>query len=222
MARVHWIKTGYRGARAEFTDADIISSMLLLKNETMGRYNLQKKLAISDSSAKSLLNYCKKKGLLEIIGKKGHKLSSKGKRIVDLLEQVILKHNICSFEFFPKMKHYIIYIPKSDDFDLFNVSEKPSWKYRDIAITYGANSILLLLYENKELQFPEKDMKFTDFYPDFPEFFKKELFLVDQISFYLLIIASSSLEIARKSAIITAVHFYEKVLNRIHKEISNI
>lgn len=224
MVKVHWIKTGHRGARAEFTDSDIVSTLLFLDKEPMGRYNLQKKLAISDSSTKSLLNYCKKKELLEIASKKGHKLTSNGKKIVNLIRQVILKHNRSSYVFFPKMKHYLVFIAKhySGDYVLSDKQKKSSWKFRDIAIAYGADSILLLQYEKKKLQFPEEDMNINDFYPDFPVFFKQKLAMEDQNNYYLLIVASNKFEIARKSAIITALHFYEKVLQEIHKEISNV
>jgi hypothetical protein len=224
MAKVHWIKTGQRGARAEFNDSDILSTLLLLQLEPMGRYTLQKELAISDSSTKSMLNYCKKKQLLETESKKGHKLTSKGEKIVNLIKQVILKHGECSFEFFPNLKQYFLSISKNDFEDniLFQQKKQSSWIYRDIAIAYGADSILLLQYQNKQLQFPEKEMNLDDFYPDFKNYFKENLVLEDQISYYLLIIASDKIEIARKSAIITALHFYKKVMNEIHKEISNI
>ncbi|NHK30822.1 MAG: DUF4443 domain-containing protein [Asgard group archaeon] len=224
MANVHWIKTGQRGARAEFNDGDIITTLLLLHLEPMGRYNLQKELAISDSSTKSLLNYCKKKQLLEIASKKGHKLTSKGRKIVDLIKQVILKHKQCSYEFFPNIKHYILFIAKidSEDDGLFQQQKQSSWKYRDIAIAYGADSILLLHYQNDNLQFPERDMNLDDFYPDFKNFFKEKLALENQNNYYLLIVASNKIEIARKSAIITALHFYKNIMNEILKDISNI
>ena len=76
---VHWIKTGERGARAEFTDSDLITALLLIMENPMGRYKLQNELNLSDSSTKSLLNYAKKKNLLETkSGRAGHFLSYKG------------------------------------------------------------------------------------------------------------------------------------------------
>jgi hypothetical protein len=224
MARVHWIKTGQRGARAEFNDSDILSTLLLLQLEPMGRYTLQKELAISDSSTKSLLNYCKKKHLLETESKKGHKLTSKGRKIVDLIGQVIMKHGVCSFEFFPNLKHYILFISKIDSEEdvLFQQKKQSSWIYRDIAIAYGANSILLLQYQNEQLQFPEREMNIDDFYPDFKSYFREKLALDNPINYYLLIVASNKIEIARKSAIITALHFYKNITNEIHKVINNL
>ena len=55
--KVKWIKTGQRGARAEFTDCDIITALILISEEPMGRYKLQDELHLSESSTEVISNY---------------------------------------------------------------------------------------------------------------------------------------------------------------------
>ncbi|NHJ46787.1 MAG: DUF4443 domain-containing protein [Asgard group archaeon] len=219
MSKVHWIKTGQRGARAEFSDSDLITTLLLMSNEPIGRYQLQKNLLLSDSSSKSMLNFCKKIELLETAGKKGHQLTQRGSEFVNLIEKVILKHGICTFNFFPNMNHYFTIISSSKA----NNSNKEiqqvfaSWKCRDIAIAYGADSIILLQYENGILNFPEEEMKLDDYYPDLMQYVIDEVALSTHSNYYLLFVAAKEVEIARKSAIITALHSQPNVINEIRQ-----
>ena len=106
---VHWIKTGERGARAEFTDSDLITALLLIKENPMGRYKLQNELKLSDSSTKSLLKYAKKRELLEVkAGRTGHFLAEKGMQLVNLISRLILKHDKYEREIFPLKQHYYL------------------------------------------------------------------------------------------------------------------
>ena len=92
---VKWIKTGKRGARAEFTDSDLLTAVILISKVSMGRYKLQEKLLLSESSTKSLLNYCKSKNLLITTpGRTGHSLAENGKKVIDLVNQSTIQRFI--------------------------------------------------------------------------------------------------------------------------------
>ena len=211
---VRWLKTGKRGARAEFTDSDLITTLLLLSIETMGRYKLQEELLLSDSSTKSLLNYCKKRNLLEITSsRKGHSLTKKGNEIVELIKQVILYHGKSEREFFDKNEHYFVLI----NGELLNENIKtPSWKIRDFAIAYGADSILHINISSEEnFSFPEGEIILEDYYPGLPNYFKQILDSFSISNNNLLIVASKKYEIARKSAIISSLTSYKSIFKQI-------
>jgi hypothetical protein len=213
MSVVHWIKTGKRGARAEFTDSDLITALLILHDKQMGRYQLQKMLALSDSSTKSLLNYSKKLELVETAGQQGHKLTAKGIQIIEMVKQVILDHNICEYKFFPNLKHYFLIISPMDN-EIYS-----SWKFRDVAIAYGADSILFLNYIEDILLFPEEEMNLDDYYPDFKDFFTAEIAFKSLSNYHLLIVAAQSTASARKCSIITALHSNQQILSELHKKL---
>ena len=91
--KVKWIRTGQRGARAEFTDCDILTALILLSKESMGRYRLQEELQLSESSTKSLLNYCKSMNLLSAsIGRAGHNLTEEGMKVVNHFNAVFFDY----------------------------------------------------------------------------------------------------------------------------------
>jgi hypothetical protein len=219
---VHWIKTGERGARAEFTDSDLITALLLIKENPMGRYKLQTELKLSDSSTKSLLNYCKKKGLLEAkVGRSGHYLTKKGKELVILISKLILKHDKCEHEVFPSKQHYYVLLSTNKkNLEQTDVKIKPSWKLRDIAISYGGDAILFLKVNQKgKIQFPEKDIKIENYFPEFETEFTKDIEEYLQSMNYILIVGANEMEIARKGAIITGLNLVEEFIGYVHQEI---
>ena len=210
---VKWIKTGQRGARAEFTASDFFTALLLISNEPMGRYRLQNELAISDSSTKSLLNFCKTKGLLKATaGRKGHSLESKGERIVNILHQYILEYNTLNIEIFNEKNHYFVVFTDDKQMRL-NLS---SWKVRDIALAYGAKAILYLEFDkDNQINFPEKEIDVAKYYPRLQSDILKIINTELKIGNKLLIVAADSIEIARKSAIITAIHSSDLTFDNI-------
>lgn len=219
---VHWIKTGERGARAEFTDSDLITALLLIKENPMGRYKLQTELKLSDSSTKSLLNYCKKKGLLEAkVGRSGHYLTKKGKELVIYISKLILKHDKCEHEVFPTKQHYYVLLTTNKkNLEQTNVIIKPSWKLRDIAISYGGEAILFLkVNSDGKIQFPEEDIKIENYFPKFETEFAKDIEEYLQPMNYILIVGANEMEIARKGAIITGLNLVEEFIRYVHQEI---
>lgn len=219
---VHWIKTGERGARAEFTDSDLVTALLLIKENPMGRYKLQTELKLSDSSTKSLLNYCKKKGLLEAkVGRSGHYLANKGKEFVNQISKLILKHDKCDHEVFPSKQHYFVLLTTNKKkLGQNDVLIKPSWKLRDIAISYGGEAILFLKVNSEgKIQFPEEDIKIEKYFPEFETEFIIDIEEYLQPKNYILIVGANEFEIARKSAIISGLNLVEKFIGYVHQEI---
>ncbi len=219
---VHWIKTGERGARAEFTDSDLITALLLIKENPMGRYKLQTELKLSDSSTKSLLNYCKKKGLLEAkIGRSGHFLAKKGEALVNQINKLILKHAKCEHEIFPSKQHYFVILTTNEkSLEQNEVIIKPSWKLRDIVISYGGDAILFLEVNSEgKIQFPEEDIKIENYFPKFETEFIIDIEEYLQPKNYILIVGATELEIARKSAIIAGLNLVEKFIGHVHQVI---
>jgi hypothetical protein len=219
---VHWIKTGERGARAEFTDSDLVTALLLIENNPMGRYKLQNELKLTDSSTKSLLKYAKKKELLEATtGRAGHFLAAKGKELVNLISTLILKHDKCDQIVFPSKQHYYLVLTSNKkNLGQTNVNIKPSWKLRDIAISYGGEAILFLkINSDGKIQFPEKDIKIEDYFPEFEsEFLTKVKEYLLPLN-YILIIGANEFEIARKSAIISGLNLVEEFIGHVHQKI---
>jgi len=218
---VHWLKTGKRGARAEFTDSDLLTALILINEEPMGRYKLQSMLGLTDSSTKSLLNYCKKKNLLEISSTRmGHFLTSSGKNLVNLVYSKIPIHDILNYQIFPNLNHYFLLI--SDNFSNtahHNIRrvELPSWKFRDLSIAYGAEAILLLTIDEKEkLNFPEKEMNLAEYFPKLEDYFFREIKLLIPSNSLILITAAKTIEVARKSAFITAIYAFDGLIDQIH------
>ena len=224
--RVHWMKTGKRGARAEFTDSDIITALLLISRESMGRYKLQGELALSESSTKSLLSYCKKKKFLEsVAGRSGHSLTPHGHTILDAIQTILLEYDVCSCQPFEGKEHYYCVVRTDKKTNKFysNESKKSlsSWKCRDFAISYGAASILLLRRDSQgSLVFPEPDLVLSNYFPNLEENIYDALKAPLQENDLLLLVAANSLAFARKSAIITAIAFDEPLLLQLRKLIS--
>ncbi len=220
---VHWIKTGERGARAEFTDSDLITALILINQNPMGRYKLQNELNLSDSSTKSLLNYCKKKDLLEASsGRSGHSLAPKGEELIKEIVRILPKHDICDFEVFPDKYHYytIISNKKTEKSTDKKNTITSSWELRDIVVSYGGEAILFLfINDQKQLVFPEEDIDLKNYYPDLQTYFenkaKKFLDPLNQI----LIVSANSFEVARKSAIISGLNYNKKIIASIHRKI---
>ena len=206
-----WIKTGQRGTRAEFTDADLFTTLILLEKEPMGRYKLQEELAISDSSSKSLLNFCKNKLFLKAqTGRAGHSLTTKGQKVVEMIKELILEHDSLNFDIFENLVHYYVILNKSN-----NSNSLISWKIRDLAVSYGADSILFLINEKGKIDFPEEELNLIEFYPDLLDNIKRLLNNSNKKENYILITAAKNLETARKSAIITSIRLNQELYDKI-------
>jgi len=215
-----WIKTGARGARAEFSDADIFTTILLLTNGPMGRYRLQKELKLSESSTKSLLNYCKKKALVEIYStRKGHILSRKGKQIAKRLNTIICDHGTFPVQIFKDNAHYFVFIAKKpfeSKSENGKASFKPSWQLRDIAISYGAKAILFLkVLDPQHLNFPEEGLTLEKYYPMLETTILEKFQEALQCAAFLLVVSAPTSEQARKSAIISSLKFNENFYFKI-------
>ena len=201
--KVKWIKTGQRGARAEFTDCDILTALFLISDEPMGRYKLQNELYLSESSTKSLLNYCKSKNLLTTsAGRVGHSLTNEGKKIMDIIQDALLDHGEFSYPAFDNMYHYFVSVRKDKSID-----KNPTWKIRDIAVAYGAEAILFLEITNDlSVKFPESEIQLLNYYPDLEAKLENLLNEPLQKNSKLLIVAAKNIALARKSAFITAIY----------------
>lgn len=205
------IKTGQRGARAEFTDADLLTSLILLEDEPMGRYRLKDELQISDSSTKSLLGFCKNQQLLKShIGRLGHSLATNGRKIIEIIKKQILTHGKLNNKIFENLYHYYVIIHKKESGIKIN-----SWKIRDNAISYGANSILFLINEKGNIDFPEKELNLVEYYPNLLVNIKRMLSDSIKEENYILITAARSFEFARKSAIITSIQLNQELYDKI-------
>ncbi|MBN1330981.1 MAG: hypothetical protein JXA54_16030 [Candidatus Heimdallarchaeota archaeon] len=215
---VQWLKTGKRGARAEFTDSDLLTALILINEEPMGRYKLQQMIGLTDSSTKSLLNYCKKKNLLEISSiRTGHFLTSQGKELVALVTSIFPFHDILNYKIFPDLNHYLLLISNEITNKEFKRVEIPSWKFRDISISYGAEAILLLkIDENEKLNFTEKDMDLKTYFPKLEQYIFREIKVVIPSNCLILITAAKTTELARKSAFITAMHAFDGLVKHIY------
>ncbi len=200
---VKWIKTGKRGARAEFTDSDLFTALLLISKEPMGRYKLQKELLLSESSTKSLLNYCKSKNLLSTTpGRTGHSLAENGMKVINLINQRLYDYGVFKYQAFENKQHYFVTLKCLKD-----KHEDSSWKIRDIAIAYGAQAILFFeITDDLTIKFPENEIQISNYFPDLElkldNLFNKPL----QKQTKVLIVAANSIELARKSALITIIN----------------
>jgi len=219
---IHWFKTGQRGARAEFTDSDLVTALLLIDHEPMGRYRLLLKLQLSDSSTKSLLNYGKKKEFFKITSNRlGHYLTEKGKKIIQSIKEIIVSHGIWAHQAYPEKEHYYTIISsKINNHQNRNSASIPSWKIRDISIAYGADAILLLnITTNNNLAFPEEDMNLDEYYPTIIDYYQKEIANNNYSNNLLLITAAKSVEIARKSALIASISTFPDFFLLLREEI---
>lgn len=215
--KVIWIKTGLRGARAEFTDSDLFTTLLLIANEPMGRYRLQKELALSESSTKSLLNYCKSMKLLQTsAGRKGHSLDNLGEKIVNRLMEFIITYGILDMEISDEKNHFFVVFSLNKKVQLdFSPS---SWEIRDIAVAYGAKSILFLYIDDEnKINFPERELKINKYYPNLQQKINDTIKSNLKKDNRILITSANSIEVARKSAIATVTSivklFIEDILN---------
>ncbi len=218
---VHWLKTGLRGARAEFNDSDLLTTLLLLDEEPMGRYKLQSMLGLTDSNTKSLLNYCKKRNLLEITStREGHNPTTKGKNIISLIKTKIQQYDSLDYQIFPNLSHYFVLLYDNQSNTKKNNFERillPSWKFRDISIAYGAEAILLLtVNENQKLDFPEKDMNLTQYFPSLEDYFFRKINLSIPSNSVILVTAAKTIDVARKAALITALYAFKGLMEKIH------
>ncbi|MBD3189536.1 MAG: hypothetical protein GF308_02780 [Candidatus Heimdallarchaeota archaeon] len=216
---VHWIRTGSRGARAEFTDADLITTLLLISQEPMGRYKLQEELELSENSTKNLLNFGKINQLLETTcGPTGHFLTKKGKELVSSIFELIKDYGKCPCSPFEKKEHYYILIAPSTRKKGKNSLEMiSSWKIRDKAIANNGEAILFLKKKKTgDLDFPEPDIELKDFYPKFQRKIEYHLKIPIETNEFLLIVAAKTLQKARKSAFITTISMDKMLLEKVH------
>lgn len=209
---VKWIKTGKRGARAEFTDSDLLTAIILISKESMGRYKLQKELLLSESSTKSLLNYCKTKNLFTTTsGRTGHSLAENGMKVIDLVNQRFYDYGDFNYQAFENKKHYFITLKC-----LKNELNGPSWKIRDIAIAYGAEAILLFeITDDLSIKFPENEIQILNYFPDLESKMNSLFNKPIQKQTKILIVAANTNELARKSALITAIHSESTIRDKI-------
>ncbi|NHJ84601.1 MAG: hypothetical protein FK734_04015 [Asgard group archaeon] len=210
---VQWIKSGERGARAEFNDSDLITTLFLIKNEPMGRYKLQQELNLTDSSTKSLLNFCKKKSLLETIPKKrGHFLTKYGLEILEEFLMIITEHGFFNFRIFKNKEHYYTVLHVGDQ---FNSQIKQSWQVRDVVLAYGGEAILFLFYDGREVMFPEVDIKIDEYYPKLKPYLSEKTNFKVGTKCYMLIVGANSLANARKSALIASIKTFDQLNQRL-------
>jgi hypothetical protein len=212
---VHWIRSGKRGAHAEFTVADVITTLVLLDKEPMGRYSLQEELELSENSTKSLLDYGKKKGLLQAsAGRIGHSLQKKGVKLVEKISQIIVHHSSLSKDLLEDQKrNYFTIIrqaAKKEQKPPNNNQYPPSWKIRDIALAYGAEKILFLQTTSKlQLEFPEPEIQLEEFYPYLYNEFTQKNTIIEPTD-YVLFVFCASFPVARKSALVTSLLIHKK------------
>lgn len=160
------------GASPNFSDVHIIRALILLSREEIGRKNLVKGLGIGEGSVRTILKRLRKGGLVRS-SKKGQLLSKKGKGYI----QKYLKRFTAPIEFKSvdsgKFCSVAIIHKKADRI-------KTGFEQRDIAVGAGADSVLVLNYKNRKLEFPTKDVRLSDF-PDLIEGLKGFRFNEDDV-----------------------------------------
>jgi len=113
--------------------------------------------------------------------------------------------------------HYYTFISK-EYFEEIEVTS--SWKLRDIAVSYGGEAILFLnIDKQKQLVFPEEDINLKNFYPELQNYFEKRAKRFLNPLNQLLIVGANTIEVARKSAIISSLNISKKIIDSIHEKI---
>ena len=148
-------------------------------------------------------------------------MAKKGKKFVNQITKLIVKHDKCVQEVFPSKQHYFVILTTNEkNLEQNDMIIKPSWKLRDIAISYGGDAILFLeVNSDGKIQFPEEDIKIENYFPKFETEFIIDIEEYLQPKNYILIVGANEFETARKSAIISGLNLIEKFIGYVHQEI---
>lgn len=138
------------GPYAKYLNTDIFRAFLLLEKET-GRFELSKALYIGEGVTRTILRQLKNRNLIAST-KRGHELSSKGKRYLNEIKRLI--------SWKPRFDYYIPFYTNREKSLI--IVKRPNfivpYKLRDYAVSMGAEGALIFLYTNKRLIMPpDKD-----------------------------------------------------------------
>lgn len=146
------------GASPSFSDVHVVRAILALENEKMGRKRLVKFLGLGEGSVRTILKKLKNQSLINS-DRQGHELTSKGeKEVQKYLRKFSFPEKFPSRDLEGKFKVLTIVHNSSHRI-------KTGMEQRDTALNAGADGAILLVFKNKELEFPTPDISLSKF-PD--------------------------------------------------------
>jgi hypothetical protein len=140
--------------------AHILLTIYFIKKEgTLGRYELQKKLGLGDSTTRTLLKFLKKMNTIKSKQKRGHLLTESGIKILNVVQKKIINfHQVHFSEFAFGKNQVLVHLRKTERKIVNGIQE------RDEAIIAGARGAVTLEVENDRLVMPGIDEEFTQEY----------------------------------------------------------
>ncbi|MHA2060561.1 MAG: DUF4443 domain-containing protein [Candidatus Ranarchaeia archaeon] len=137
------------------SQAHLLLAIYFIQQEgPLGRYELQKKLGLGDSTTRTLLKYLKKIELIQSKQKRGHLLTDKGIKILTAMRKTIIDFYEVHFPEFAFGKTQVLVHLRDIESKITNGIQE-----RDNAIIAGARGAVTLEAHEDELVMPgiEKD-----------------------------------------------------------------
>jgi len=184
-----------------FNEIDIVRCFLNI-DRNMSRAELVKKLELGEGTVRTILDILKNNGLIDST-QKGHSLSKEGNKILNKVKDVELLEKI-EYGDYKNLKSQGIIIKNAQKLEKTTL-------LRDKAIKNGADSALILVYDNK-LKMPDFESK-----EDFSGFEKYYSFNKGDI---LIAAFASSKKLAEQSALSIALELNDN-LKKFIKSIKN-
>jgi len=165
-----------RGAKPSFTPIDVLLMIRIVdKYYLISRTKISKELEIGEGAIRTMVRHLKHSHIIEVI-RSGIRLNSKGKDIAKILNDIIL------YEGFIEEK--VLYKLALAKFNYLMILKKLAHKIkkgieeRDIAIKYGTQALVTLIFKQNSILFPD-GYPLGEEYAKFKEFLLKEINLSD-------------------------------------------
>jgi hypothetical protein len=162
-----------RGAKPSFTPIDILRMIRIIdKYSLVSRIRISKELEIGEGTIRTIIRYLKHSHIIEVI-RSGIKLGSKGKDIAKILNDTIIFEGFVDEKILEKLAlakfNYLMI--------LRNLAHKikKGIEERDIAIKYGTQALITLIFRQNSILFP-------DGYPLGEEFSRFKQFILKEFN----------------------------------------
>ncbi|MGC9021072.1 MAG: DUF4443 domain-containing protein [Candidatus Methanodesulfokora sp.] len=142
------VKSRAPGPAPSFNILHAVRAILLLRNESMGRASLARKLGIGEGAVKNMIGRMKREGIVRTM-RGGCLLTEKGRKIADeIAERIKAEAKLEGITLTVASKNYAILLKNSADKIKMGVEQ------RDIAVIFGASGATTLIFRNGKLLMP--------------------------------------------------------------------
>jgi hypothetical protein len=164
----------------QFTLAHTLLTLQQIASELiLGRYEIEKNLKLSNSTARILLRRLVDHNLIKPVKRKGHCLTTQGQTMLTKIKKRIPFNGPFSVPNLVPEPSYLIQIAQAEQKSQNGIIE------RDLAVRYGARGGITIQCEKKKLVIPGVTNNFTTQYPQATQLIESKLTIKNENTLFI-------------------------------------